>query len=188
MEGRLKDLAEGLVAEEAAAFSPEEAPEVPMPGESPKFAVFPDLLIVDGGKGQLAYARSVMRDLGVEHIPTFGLAKEEELLCQEDREAWIRLPRGSQGLFLLQRIRDEAHRFAITYHRSLHRKASTHSRLDDVPGVGPKRKKALLKEFGSLKRLREASVEAVAEVAGMNREIAARVLEHLGGDLRERTE
>lgn len=201
-DGRVKDLEEGLVAAEAEAayamdFSPEdeeaspetaaieEMPEIPMPGEAPKFAVFPDLLIIDGGKGQLAYARDAMRALGVEHIPTFGLAKEEELLCEEGREDWIMLPRGSQGLFLLQRIRDEAHRFAITYHRKLHRKAATHSRLDDVPGIGPKRKKALLKTFGSIKRIRAASVEEIAAVEGMTREVAERVLEHLGGELKD---
>ncbi len=201
-EGRVKDLEEGLVAAEAEAlfapveeFSPEDedaAPEtapieeireVPMPGEAPKFAVFPDLLIIDGGKGQLAYARDAMRSLGVEHIPTFGLAKEEELLCQEGREDWIMLPRGSQGLFLLQRIRDEAHRFAITYHRKLHRKAATHSRLDDIPGIGPKRKKALLKEFGSIKRIRQASMDELMQVVGINRDVAERILEHLGGTI-----
>lgn len=188
VEGRVKDLEEGLVAAEADAdyledAEPEEAMEVPAPGEGPKFAVFPDLLIIDGGKGQLGYARDVMRMLGVEHIPTFGLAKEEELLCQEGSDEWIRLPRGSQALFLLQRVRDEAHRFAITYHRKLHRKAGTHSRLDDVPGIGPKRKKELLKAFGSIKRIREASVEEIAGLPGMNRDIAERVLEHLGGQI-----
>ncbi|MFZ5815751.1 MAG: excinuclease ABC subunit UvrC [Bacillota bacterium] len=176
--GRVKDLEAGLIAaEEAAAYGV----EPPAPGEGPKFAVFPDLLIIDGGKGQLAYAREAMRMLGVEHLPTFGLAKEEELLCEEGREEWIKLPRGSQGLFLLQRVRDEAHRFAITYHRKLHRKAATHSRLDDVPGIGPKRKKALLKAFGSLKAIREAPLEEIAAVPGMNLDLAERVKESLGG-------
>jgi excinuclease ABC subunit C len=184
VEGRVKDLEEGTLAAESPSVYGEEV-ELPRPGEGPRFALFPDLLIIDGGKGQLAYAREAMRALGVEHIPTFGLAKEEELLCEEGREEWIRLPRGSQGLFLLQRIRDEAHRFAITYHRKLHRKAVGRSRLDEVPGIGPKRKKALLKHFGSLKRIREATVEELAAVEGMNREVAERVLEHLGGTLRD---
>lgn len=200
MEGRVKDLDEGIVAaEEAMAYgaefsaeeeiAPETAPiteltETVAPGEGAKFAAFPDLLIIDGGKGQLGYARNAMRELGVEHIATFGLAKEEELLCEEGREEWIRLPRGSQGLFLLQRVRDEAHRFAVTYHRKLHRKAATHSRLDDVPGIGPKRKKALLKAFGSIKRIREATVEELAGLPGMTRDAAERVLEHLGGQLK----
>lgn len=179
MDGRVKDLEAGLVAAEDLKPYMDAGDAV----SGGKFAVFPDLVIIDGGKGQLAYAREAMRTLGVEHIPTFGLAKEEELLCEEGREEWIRLPRGSQGLFLLQRVRDEAHRFAITYHRKLHRKAATHSRLDDVPGIGPKRKKALLKAFGSLKRIREASVEELAAVPGMNREVAERLLEYLGGQV-----
>jgi excinuclease ABC subunit C len=175
MEGRVKQLEEGLVAENAEEYGGA--------GADPKFALFPDLLIIDGGKGQLAYAREAMRSLGVEHIRTYGLAKEEELLCEEGREEWIRLPRGSQGLFLLQRVRDEAHRFAITYHRKLHRKAAAHSRLDDVPGIGPKRKKELLKAFGSMKKIREATVEELASLPGMTRDAAEAVLEHLGGEL-----
>ncbi|HEY8347202.1 MAG TPA: excinuclease ABC subunit UvrC [Symbiobacteriaceae bacterium] len=162
---------EGQAAEAVRPYRPE---------AGGKFAVFPDLLIIDGGKGQLSYAREAMRALGVDDIPTFGLAKEEELLCEEGRDEWIRLPRGSQGLFLLQRVRDEAHRFAITYHRKLHRKAATRSRLDEVPGIGPKRKKALLAAFGSLRRIREATVEELAAVPGMNRAVAERLLEHLG--------
>lgn len=163
----------------------EELPEVALSaaGETPKFSLFPDLLIIDGGKGQLHYACDVMRELGVAGIPTFGLAKEEEILFREGESEGIVLRRQSQGLFLLQRVRDETHRFAITYHRKLHRKAATHSRLDDVPGIGPKRKKALLKEFGSLKRIREASVEEIAAVSGMTRDVAERVLEVLGGKL-----
>jgi len=171
VEGRVRDLEESRVAEAGAEYGG-------------KFADFPDLLIIDGGKGQLSYARAAMRELGVDHIPTFGLAKEEELLCAEDRPDWIELPRGSQALFLLQRIRDEAHRFAITYHRKLHRKAGTQSRLDEVPGIGPKRKKALLQHFGSLKAIREASVEEVAQVPGITPELAERVKEALGGPTR----
>jgi len=179
MDGRVKELEAGLVAAEELKPYVDAGDAV----GGGKFAVFPDLVIIDGGKGQLAYAREAMRALGVDHIPTFGLAEEEELLCEEGRKEWIRLPRGSQGLFLLQRVRDEAHRFAITYHRKLHRKAATRSRLDEVPGIGPKRKKALLKAFGSLKRIREATVEELAAVPGMNREVAERVLEYLGGQV-----
>ncbi|HYG57376.1 MAG TPA: excinuclease ABC subunit UvrC [Symbiobacteriaceae bacterium] len=184
VEGRVKELEQGLAAEEPGDYDAEaEAMEAPLPGEVPKFALFPDLLIIDGGKGQLAYARQVLHSLDLGHIPTFGLAKEEELLCEEGREEWIRLPRGSQALFLLQRVRDEAHRFAITYHRKLHRKAAAHSRLDDVPGIGPKRKKELLKAFGSVKKIREATVEELAALPGMSRDVAERVLEHLGGQI-----
>lgn len=174
VEGRVRDVEENRleqVAEEALEWGETEA----------KFAAFPDLLIIDGGKGQLAYARDAMRSLGVEHIRTFGLAKEEELLCEEGREEWIRLPRSTQGLFLLQRIRDEAHRFAITYHRSLHRKAATKSRLEEIPGIGPVRRKALLKEFGSIKRIRESTAEQIAEVPGMTLELAEKVLDFLAG-------
>jgi excinuclease ABC subunit C len=173
VEGRIKELEEGVAAEEGAEYGGA--------GSDPKFALFPDLLIIDGGKGQLSYAREAMRSLGVEHIPTFGLAKEEELLCEEGREEWIKVTRGSQALFLLQRVRDEAHRFAITYHRKLHRKAAAHSRLDDVPGIGPKRKKELLKAFGSIKKIREATLEELAALPGMTRDAAEAVLEHLGG-------
>lgn len=174
MEGRIRDIEEGrleMVAEEAVEWGDSEA----------KFASFPDLLIIDGGKGQLAYARDAMRSLDLTQIRTFGLAEEEELLCEEGREEWIRLPRGSQGLYLLQRIRDEAHRFAITYHRALHRKAATKSRLEEIPGIGPVRRKALLKEFGSIKRIREASLEELAGAPGMNMEIAERVRDFFVG-------
>jgi len=165
---------EPVAAEASAVYEPVKSP-------APKFALFPDLVIIDGGKGQLAYAREVMQTLGLAHIPTFGLAKDEELLCEEGRAEWIELPRGSQELFLLQRVRDEAHRFAISYHRKLHAKAAIHSRLDEIPGIGPKRKKALLKHFGSIKRIRSAGLEEIASVSGFNRDLAERVLEHLGG-------
>lgn len=142
----------------------------------PKFAVFPDLLIIDGGKGQLNAVLEVMADLGVTGIPTFGLAKEEEVLFAPGRPDPIVLPRNSQGLYLLQRLRDEAHRFAITYHRKLHRKSMSRSVLDEAPGIGPKRKQALLRHFGSLRRLKEASLEEVATVPGMTRDAAERLL------------
>lgn len=179
-EKRIKELEAGLVAaEEEAAFGD----EVAAPGQGPRFAVFPDLVLIDGGKGQLSAAREAMRALGVDHIPTVALAEEEELIFAEGRPDPYVLPRGGQALFLVQRVRDEAHRFAVTYHRKLHRKAASRSALDDVPGIGPKRKRALLKEFGSLKRIREASVEELAGVPGMTRDAAEKVLEHLGGRL-----
>ncbi len=173
-------ISEGRVRELEAAEEPVEYAEAV---KGAKFATFPDLVIIDGGVGQLNAARAVMRELGVDHIPTVGLAKKEELIIREGEPEPLVLPRGSQALYLVQRVRDEAHRFAITYHRQLHRKAATVSRLDDVPGIGPKRKKELLKNFGSLKRIREASVEELAAVPGMNREAAERVLEVLGGRL-----
>lgn len=166
----------GLAEQEAAAGGEGEAAPA-------KFAAFPDLVIIDGGIGQLNAARAVMRELGVAHIPTVGLAKKEELIIREDNPEPLVLPRQSQALFLVQRVRDETHRFAITYHRKLHRKAATHSRLDDVPGIGPKRKKELIKAFGSLKAIRQATVEDLSAVPGMTRDAAEKVLEVLGGRL-----
>ncbi len=135
----------------------------------------PDLVIVDGGKGQLSAATAVMRELGLEDLPISGLAKRFEELYVPGRSAPIVLPRNSKGLYLVQRIRDEAHRFAITYHRTVRGKRALASVFDDVPGIGPTRKKALLKHFGSVRRIREASVEEVASTPGINRELAERL-------------
>jgi len=143
------------------------------------FHVLPDLVIVDGGKGQLGAARRVMRELGVADIPTFGLAKAEELLFREGNPQPVRLPENSEGLYLLQRSRDEAHRFAVSYHRQLRQKHSRRSLLDEVPGIGPKRKQALLRCFGSVKRISEAALEELAAVPGMNEKAARQLLEHL---------
>ena len=140
------------------------------------FGTLPDLVIVDGGKGQLSAAHDAMRNLGVGHIPLAGLAKRFEELHVKDVSEPIVLPRTSQALYLVQRIRDEAHRFAITYHRQLRQKAGMGSPLDAVPGIGPKRKRALLRKFGSLTRLREASVEDIAATPGFTRSLAEKVL------------
>lgn len=145
-----------------------------------KFSNLPDLVIIDGGKGQLSAAREAMKALGVGYIPTFGLAKEEELLFREGDPEPIVLPRNSPALYLVQRIRDEAHRFAVSYHRLLREKRAYRSVLDEIPGIGPKRKKELLKAFGSIKRIREATLEELAQVEGMNQAAAAAVLDHLG--------
>jgi excinuclease ABC subunit C len=139
----------------------------------------PDLVIVDGGKGQLSAAVGVMRELDLTEVPLSGLAKRFEELYVPHRSDPIVLPRRSQGLYLVQRIRDEAHRFAITYHRELRGKRALRSELDGVPGIGSGRKKALLKRFGSVRRIREASVEEVAETPGISRAIAERVKSHL---------
>ncbi len=148
-------------------------------GKENRWAIMPDLVIVDGGRGQLNAARKAMRDEDVSHIPTAGLAKENEELYVPGRPAPIVLPRDSQGLYLLQRIRDEAHRFAITYHRKLRGKKSVRSKLDDVPGIGPMRRKALLAQFGSLAAIRRATLEQLAAVPGMNRRVAEQLLESL---------
>ncbi len=141
------------------------------------FGNLPDLVIVDGGKGQLNAALDVMRDLGVGHIPAAGLAKQQEELYVQDMAEPIVLPRTSQALYLVQRIRDEAHRFAITYHRSVRQKRSVQSALDAIPGIGPKRKRALLRKFGSVQRLREATPDDIAATPGFTRALAEKVRE-----------
>jgi excinuclease ABC subunit C len=143
------------------------------------FGSMPDLLIVDGGKGQVSAAHDAMRNLGVGHIPLAGLAKRFEELYVKDVSEPIVLNRTSQALYLVQRIRDEAHRFAITYHRNVRAKAGIRSALDDVEGVGPKRKKALMRKFGSVKAVKEATVEEIAATPGFTRAVAERVLEAL---------
>lgn len=148
-------------------------------GEQPGWGVLPDLLIVDGGKGQLNAALLAMADRGVEHIQAIGLAKKQEEVFLPGRSKPVLLPRDSEGLYLLQRIRDEAHRFAINYHRQLRKREGLTSTLDEIPGIGAKRRQALLKHFGSLEAVRDASVEQLVGVKGMNREVARRVKEYL---------
>ena len=139
----------------------------------PSFAKLPDLLIVDGGKGQLGRAVNVLEqfDLG-DKVPLVGLAKQQEELFQPGRRDSIILPRHSQGLYLLQRIRDEAHRFAITAHRKARGKGGVASRLDAIPGVGPVRRKSLLEKFGDIDGIRQASLEDLLAVKGITEEIA----------------
>ena len=132
-------------------------------------------MIIDGGKGQLAAVLDVMREMGVKDIPTVGLAKQHEEIYVQDVSEPVVLPRNSQALYLVQRIRDEAHRFAITYHRGVRKKAGFQSALDTIPGVGPKRKKALLKKFGSVRGIREAPVEDIASTVGFTAALAAKV-------------
>lgn len=143
------------------------------------FGSVPDLIIVDGGKGQVSAAHDAMRNMGVGHIPLAGLAKRFEELFVVDVSEPIVLDRTSQALYLVQRIRDEAHRFAITYHRDVRKKAGMQSALDAVPGVGPKRKKALLRKFGSLKAVRESSAEEIAATPGFTKTLAEKVLANL---------
>lgn len=151
------------------------------------WAQLPDLVIVDGGRAQLNAAAALLEELGV-HVPVIGIAKEnhgsigthEEIYLVAQPEPLV-LPRGSQGLYLLQRIRDEAHRFAITYHRQMRSSRTIRSTLDEVPGIGPKRKKALIRHFGSARAISAATVEDIAAVDGMTHEVAERVKEHIGG-------
>jgi excinuclease ABC subunit C len=141
-------------------------------GSAGAWGLFPDLVIIDGGKGQLSAAVEVMDSLELSEIPIVGLAKEREEIFQKHSPDPILLPRNTQGLYLVQRVRDEAHRFAITYHRNVRAKKSLRSQLDEVPGVGPTRKKALLRHFGSVKAIRGASLEELAAVPGMTRRTA----------------
>ena len=139
----------------------------------------PDLVIIDGGKGQVAAAKEVLDELGLHDLPLAGIAKEREELFLPGRADPIVLSPTSSALYLVQRLRDEAHRFAITYHRDLRSKRQTHSAFDDLPGVGPKRRRALLRVFGSAKRVREAPVEQIAAVPGIGAALAARIKDAL---------
>ncbi len=139
------------------------------------WAAVPDLVLIDGGKGQLSAALEVMLELGLDDIPLASLAKENEWLFVPHTPEPIILPRDSQALYLVQRIRDEAHRFAITYHRNLRSKGSLGSPIDLVTGIGPKRKRMLMRRFGSLKGIKEAAVDEIAAVPGMTRSLAIRI-------------
>jgi excinuclease ABC subunit C len=146
----------------------------------PKFAYPPNLVVVDGGAGQVAAAAAALADLGIDDVAVCGLAKRMEEVWRPGEEYPIILSRTSEGIYLLQRVRDEAHRFAITYHRAKRGKAMTVSALDAVPGLGPARRAALLKKFGSVKALSAASAEEIALVPG----IGPRLAETVAGALR----
>src|SRR5689334_22915731 len=148
----------------------------PTTGRPRKFAYPPQLVVVDGGQPQCNAAAQVLLDLGIDDITVCGLAKRLEEVWLPDDEFPVILPRASEGLYLLQRVRDEAHRFAITYHRQRRSKRMTVSTLDNVPGLGDVRRKALLRHFGSLKRLKAATVEEIAEVPGIGRRTAESIL------------
>jgi len=152
------------------------------PGKKPdqSFALLPDLLIVDGGKGQLSRAVKILEDFGlIDEVPVVGLAKREEEIFIPGKARSVLLPRKSEGLYLVQRVRDEAHRFAITAHRKRRSKLGLASQLDAIPGIGPTRRKALLKHFGSIKAIRAASEEELAAAPKMNANLAEAVKAHL---------
>jgi len=144
----------------------------PETGRPRKFAYAPGLVVVDGGPPQVAAARRALDALGIDDIPVCGLAKRLEEVWLPQREDPVILPRTSEGLYLLQRVRDEAHRFAITHHRSRRSRSMVESLLDDVPGLGEVRRKTLLKHFGSLRKLRGATVEEIAQVPGIGERTA----------------
>lgn len=158
----------------------EESRLLPEEREKTRFAYPPQLVVVDGGAPQVAAASRALSELGVD-VPVCGLAKRLEEVWLPGREFPVVLPRGSQALYLLQRVRDEAHRFAIRAHRGKRSKAMTASTLDEIAGVGPTRARSLLRHFGSVERIREASIEQVALVPGIGEETARAVLSALGG-------
>ncbi len=152
---------------------------------------WPDLILVDGGRGQLSIAQSVLRELGAEQIPLAAITKikdrepddrgPEDMAYRPGRKNPVTFRKGSTELFFLQRIRDEAHRFAIEYHRKLRSQKQIHSVLDDIPGVGPAKRKALIKQFGSVKRIREADLKQIADTPGFSLALAEAVAQVLKG-------
>ncbi len=145
---------------------------------SDTWAIMPDLILIDGGKGQLNAAAAVLREAGAE-VPLASLAKENEEIFVPRRRQPILLPRSSPGLQLLQRLRDEAHRFAVSYFTKIHRHQTFRSALDSVPGIGPRRKSALIRQFGTVQRIREASIAELAATTGMTRDQATKIKEYL---------
>lgn len=153
--------------------------EPPAAEGSDSFEARPDLVVVDGGKGQLSAAQSALQQLGIAGVPVIGLAKREEEVFVPGQSDPVVLDRESEALFLLQRIRDEAHRFAVTYHRRLRGKRALGSILEEIPGVGPKKRKALLERFESIEGLRRASIGSIAELPGINEQLARDIKEFL---------
>jgi len=152
------------------------------PGSKPdaSFSFLPDLVIIDGGKGQLGRAVKVLEQFELAgKVPIVGLAKQREEIFFPNKSESLLLPRHSQGLYLIQRIRDEAHRYGITAHRAKRSKLGMASILDSIPGIGPTRRKSLLKHFGSVDKIREASIEELAAVKGMNGSAAESIKAHL---------
>ncbi|MEM8904832.1 MAG: hypothetical protein AAGF02_14115 [Actinomycetota bacterium] len=153
--------------------------------ERGKFSYPPQLLVVDGGKGQLSVAKRVLDELGLaDEIPCAALAKQFEEIFLPGREESVRIPRQSEALYLMQRIRDESHRFAIEYHRKLRDKRMTKSVLDDVPGLGPTRKKRLLKELGGITKVKSASLDELRELSWLPDTVAEALYEHLRSPVR----
>jgi excinuclease ABC subunit C len=144
-----------------------------------KWATTPDLILIDGGKGHLNVALKVMKELGLNSIPVASLAKEKEEVFIADKTESLDIPQTSAALYLLQRIRDEAHRFALGYHQKLRHKEVITSALDSIPGIGPKRKKALLEKFGSVQSIKNASIDELTKVAGITTKLAEQVKEYL---------
>jgi excinuclease ABC subunit C len=163
-----------------AVEPPDEDPGRKARASDAVWTLLPDLVLLDGGRGQLNVGLEALEEYDLrDTVPIIALAKEHEELFLPDRDEPLRLPRRSQGLFLVQRIRDEAHRFAISSHRRARRKAALASELEQIHGIGPRRRQSLLKAFGSLEGVRQASVEELSAVAGMTRPAARAVKEQL---------
>ena len=144
------------------------------------WGLLPDMVLIDGGKGQLNAAHTAMKESGAGKLAIASLAKENEEIFIPGRQAPIVLPRNSLGLQLLQRVRDESHRFAVAYFTKVHKKKTFTSALDNIPGIGPKRKRALIKQFGTVKGIKEASSEVLTSVKGMTPELVERLKANLG--------
>jgi excinuclease ABC subunit C len=171
---RARDPEHGEKGQRNVATDPDEISE-----KAASWRNMPDLIVIDGGKGQLGAAMGALAELGVQDQPIVSLAKRQEEVFVPGRSASILLPRDSEGLYLLQRIRDEAHRFAVTYHRQVRSKRAQVSVLDGFRGIGPVKRRALIKTFGSLRGVREASADEIAAVAGMNPTMAASLKQFL---------
>ncbi|MHB8461387.1 MAG: helix-hairpin-helix domain-containing protein, partial [Vulcanimicrobiaceae bacterium] len=152
------------------------------PAKKERFAKRPDLLLIDGGKGQLQAVVEVLDELGLAGIPVAGLAKEHEWLYLPGETEPIVLKPASAGLHLVMRVRDEAHRFAITFHRQRRAKAMLRSRIDALEGVGPTRRKRLVEAFGTAAAVRRASIEDIAALKGFTPQLAAKIKHELGAD------
>ena len=170
----------GVAPENAGEAGLEDTEEAPAEKQDEKgWGILPDLIIIDGGKGQLNAALQAMQETNAPSVPTVGLAKEREEIFRPGHSDPILLPRTSQALYLVQRIRDEAHRFAVTYHQLVRKKRMVGSRLDTVAGIGPKRKKALIQRFGSVAGIKQASDEELRSLPGITDEILERLREQL---------
>jgi excinuclease ABC subunit C len=174
-------------ADEADGHVEDAAPGEARPGIDPetgrprRFAYPPQLVVVDGGQPQVAAAQAALDELGITDVALCGLAKRLEEVWLPGQDDPVILPRTSEGLYLLQRVRDEAHRFAIGYHRQKRSRSMLESALDGVAGLGETRRKAVLRHFGSLKRLRAATVDEVMEVPGIGRRTAEAIVTALAG-------
>jgi excinuclease ABC subunit C len=182
------DLSTGVVSDGPGAETRADADDAdrsatgpidPETGRPRRFAYPPSLVVVDGGLPQVNAAQAVLDELGIEEVALVGLAKRLEEVWLPGLDHPVILPRTSEGLYLLQRLRDEAHRFAITFHRQRRSKAMTTSQLDGIPGLGASRQKALLRHFGSVKRLRQAGAEDIVAVPGIGPSLASAIVTHL---------